>query len=127
MILAASLIIFYFHVKYVVILQQLKDMIIDDPRLTKAGFVTIRIANIIWFIGIVSWWGIYFFFLQWYYVIPIIIFSFWDPIIMISPKVYFKIKNIQVSFVDKNYSSVLIYVSTVSLFSIYFFFNLLLK
>ena len=114
MILAASLIIFYFHVKYVVILQQLKDMIIDDPRLTKAGFVTIRIANIIWFIGIVSWWGIYFFFLQWYYVIPIIIFSFWDPIIMISPKVYFKIKNIQVSFVDKNYSSVLIYVSTVS-------------
>jgi hypothetical protein len=125
MTLTASLIIFYFYVRYVVLLQQLKEVIINDRRLTKGGLTFLRIANVIWFFGIVSCWGSYSFFLKWYYVIPIVVFSFLDPIMLIAPKMYFYLKNLHTNLINKYFGSVLFYISIVSLFNIYFFLNLI--
>ena len=127
MTFVASLIIFYFHVRFVVEMQRHKDFLLKEPGLTKASVILIGIANKIWFLGVVSWWGSYFFFLKWYYVIPIIIFSFWDPILIIAPKIYFKLKNVYIATINQYYVYVLFYVSAVSLFSIFYFLNLLLK
>ena len=127
MTLTASLIFFYFYVRYVVLLQHLKEVMINDKRLTKGGLNFLRIANVIWFFGIISCWGAYFFFLKWYYVVPIIVFSFLDPIMLIAPKVYFNLKNIHTNIINKYYGHVLFYISSVSLFNIYFFINLFFK
>jgi hypothetical protein len=108
-------------------MQRHKDFLLKEPGLTKASVILIGIANKIWFLGVVSWWGSYFFFLKWYYVIPIIIFSFWDPILIIAPKIYFKLKNVYIDTINQYYVYVLFYVSTVSFFSIFYFLNLLLK
>jgi hypothetical protein len=106
------IILFYINLRIIVLIETVRSQNTKQFKLHS-------IIQWIFFVGIISFIVLLCTVIKWYYVVLIFIISILDPILNLNPKLYFSLKQKIMTFIMKNYVSIVVYFIIQSLSIIY--------